>query len=322
MAENSKQVKGIIQLTAAGLLWGASFPAIKYGLSIGLDVGWLVLMRFGIAAAAGMFILLAMGGLRKMSEAVFHKELWLIGALNGLAFIFQYHGLLYTTATNASLLININVVFVAGLGVLILKEKLDRTISISIMLAMGGIFLLTTEGNLSRLQGGGMVGDIFEVLAALTWAFYIIDNKRIVDSGRNGMEITAGMMLVTFIISTPYALYRITMSGGITPLTNAVTLEYWGIILYTALGGSLVAYYLYALGVKRVPAVVSAVFLMFEVVSSLAISYFFLEERLGVIGLLGAVIICVAILLVSFETLREKKGKEKILNQPLTANDK
>ncbi|MDG6220035.1 MAG: DMT family transporter [Candidatus Thermoplasmatota archaeon] len=303
-----RRTLGLGELMLAGLLWGGSFPVIKYGLNQGIDSAWLVMLRFSVAAVVCLLLLWHIGGMKRLSRVMFSKPLWIIGAFNGLAFVFQYHGLIYTTASKSSLLINMNVVFVAFLGAFLLKERLTPKILAGIGIALGGIFLLTTEGDLSNLAGGSAFGDLLQVLAALTWAFYIIDNKRIVDKGLNTLDITVGMLLVTFIISMPYSLYR--LAGGAAPLPSGAHMTLALVVVYTAIGGSIAAYFLYSRGVKHVPAVVSAVFLMFEIVSAMIISFIFLGERIGAYGIVGGVAILAAIVIVSLNGQDQGAGEE------------
>ncbi len=298
---------GLAELILAGLLWGASFPIIKYGINIGIDTSWLVLLRFSVTAVVCLFLLLLFGGMKRLARVAFYKPFWIVGGLNGMAFVLQYHGLLYTSASKASLLINMNVVFVAALGVYMLKERLSKRVAGAIVLALVGIFLLTTEGDLGNLTGGSRSGDAFQVAAAMVWAFYIIENKKLVDSGRDPLDITAGMLLATFLISIPYSLYRLASAPSAFPSDQL--LAGVCIVLYTALGGTLAAYFLYARGVKHVPAVVSAVFLTFEVVTAMTLAFIFLGERLAAIGMLGAVVVCAAIFVVSLDNKEEKIDK-------------
>ena len=292
--------RGITEIALASLLWGASFPIIKYGMMLGMDTSWLVILRFSLAALLCSFIVVYYRGLRGLSRSMFRPSFWMLGAFNGLAFVFQYHGLLYTTASKASLLINMNVIFVAFFGALLYREKLGGRIGVSITLALTGVLLLATDGDLASLTLGSMLGDFLEVMAALTWAFYILENKRLMDKGENALELTGGMLLGTFIFSSPYALFRIA-SGTPSTVAEASIFPLAMVIVYTALAGSLAAYFLYARGVKHVTAVVASIFLMMEVVSAVAISMVFLGEKLSIFGWMGAAAVCTGIVLAALD---------------------
>ena len=304
----SDKGRGMAQIALASLFWGASFPIIKYGMMVGVDTSWLVMLRFAVAAVLCCILLLRYGGLAMLGRSLFNRYFWLLGFFNGLAFVFQYHGLLYTTASKASLLINTNVIFVALFGVILFKERLSQRIVASIILALVGVFLLATEGDVRVLLRGEIIGDALEVMAALTWAFYILENKRLMDKGADALELTGGMMLGTLVFSAPYAIYRI--HGGANLGVGqgmSILLPLGFVVLYTAIGGSIAAYFLYAKGVKHVSAVVSSVFLMFEMVAAVAISFVFLGERLGPIGFLGAVAVCFGIMIASSGEIKRRR---------------
>jgi len=293
-------------ITLASLLWGASFPIIKYGMMLGMDTSWLVILRFSVAALLCSLVVIRFRGFRGLSRSFFRPSFWVLGFFNGIAFVFQYHGLLYTTASKASLLINMNVIFVAFFGALLYKQKVGGRICISITLALTGVFLLATEGNMENLARGSLFGDFLQVMAALSWAFYILENKLLMDKGENALELTGGMLLATFIFSAPYSLYRISQGGSMSVVSTGAAIPLALIILYTAIGGSLAAYYLYAKGVKHVSAVVASLFLMLEVVSAVGISMIFLGERLSAFGLIGAVAVCTGIMLAALEGYGKK----------------
>jgi drug/metabolite transporter (DMT)-like permease len=101
-----------VVLTAlASLIWGTSFPGVKWGLDyVGNDMLFLWL-RFAVATVVTLSIVL---WLKRFSFAVLREPVvWLIGGLNSAAFVAQYVGLNYTTASKTALLVDINVVAVA-----------------------------------------------------------------------------------------------------------------------------------------------------------------------------------------------------------------
>src|SRR5512136_1921707 len=98
----SRDVKsGVLLTVLASLIWGTSFPGITWGLGyVGNDIFFLWL-RFLIASAVTMSIVLY---LKKFDLSVMREPIiWLIGGLNTAGFILQYVGQTYTTASKTSL---------------------------------------------------------------------------------------------------------------------------------------------------------------------------------------------------------------------------
>jgi drug/metabolite transporter (DMT)-like permease len=89
----------------AGALWGTSFPAIKIGLAFA-DPFVLVFLRMLLATVLVILISYATNNL----SVTFAKErlVWYLGLLNGFAYLIQYVGMGYTTASKSSLLVNLS----------------------------------------------------------------------------------------------------------------------------------------------------------------------------------------------------------------------
>ncbi len=300
--------RALAQTTVASLFWGLSFPVIKWGLNMGLSPGVLVVYRFLIAAMLAWTILVLFEtGREGWRDVLLKKHLWVLGFFNGAAFVLQYIGMVHTTAIKASLLINLNVVFVAIMEAVVLGTVMTRRVGAGVVFALLGVFLLSTEGDLSALRSGSVVGDIMELLAGFSWAFYIVYNKKTVETGDSGdFSIIAGTLIATFFVSLPYELFYIFISGGsgygsVFSALYVTGFGAWAVILYTSVFGTVLAYLLWTNALRKIHAVVSSIFLLFEVVSASIVAYAFLGETLAPVGLLGAVLIGLAMFFVSTE---------------------
>ncbi|HPC28489.1 MAG TPA: DMT family transporter, partial [Candidatus Methanomethylicus sp.] len=107
-------------LLIAVFVWGVSFPVLKVAVGE-VDPLLFINMRFLLAALVVLAYLLA--ARRPIRRLVSGKILWILGITNGLGFVMEIFGLNFTTATNASLLVNVNVVFMAIFSALLLGER-------------------------------------------------------------------------------------------------------------------------------------------------------------------------------------------------------
>ena len=101
-------------------LWGTAYVAIKAGLADG-DPYLFALLRFVLGSLVLLAFVLYLG--RFDRRLLRNRTLWLIALLNAVCIALQNVGMTMTTATNAVLLFNINVGFVAILAAVILKEQ-------------------------------------------------------------------------------------------------------------------------------------------------------------------------------------------------------
>ncbi|MEO8452931.1 MAG: EamA family transporter [Gemmatimonadota bacterium] len=169
--------KGIRLALLAAALFGASTPLAKallaqatpqvlagllyLGSGGGLGVYWLARRRYGPAAA--------------IEAPILRRDLpWLAGAIGAggvLAPVLLMAGLARTSASTASLLLNLEGVFTALLAWIVLRENVDRRIFMGMMAIVVGGALLSWPG---RLTGAGVVGPLLIGAACLAWA---VDNN-------------------------------------------------------------------------------------------------------------------------------------------------
>jgi drug/metabolite transporter (DMT)-like permease len=282
--------KAIMLTVVASLIWGTSFPGVKWGLPhAGNDILFLWL-RFIVASALTLTVVLLA---KRFSFAILKNPvIWLIGACNAGGFIAQYVGLNYTTASKTALLVDINVVAVAFLSYFVFRERISRKQTVGIFLGVMGIVCLTAEGGLS-LDGSQLLGDVLVFLAGWGWAFFIVLNKKMLTK-HNGIEISSAAIAT----STVWLAIPVTWLYW-TGADFTVQAEAWYAIVYLGVFCTSIAMLLWAMGLERVSATSSATIMLLEVLTALAISMSLLGETLRFLSILGAGFVLVAIYLVA-----------------------
>jgi drug/metabolite transporter (DMT)-like permease len=287
LAENKK--KAVLLTVLAGFLWGTSFPAIKIGLQY-MNAYTFVFLRFLVAVLIMFTVLLLT---RNLSLNFNKKRLILfLGVTNGIAYLMQYVGMVYATASESSLFVNLSVVWVALLSPMMLKERLGGKKVMGVMVSLLGVMLMTTNLDLVSLGRGDIIGDFLVIGAGIVWAVFIVYNKPLVRESKNTIQSMTWLLLFTLLPLLPTAPFS---------AATYVSLPWdaWLAILYTAILCWVVPYYLWLKGLKHISPVASAVVLLTEIIVAVAISTIFLGEALTLVSGVGAVLIVVAILLVS-----------------------
>lgn len=285
----SDSSRALVQTALTGVLWGTSFPATSLGLKEGLEPTTFLFLRFAIAAA----LMVAFCGARGKSflSLFLTKEVWIIGGLNTAGFLCQYIGQKFTDASVATLLVNLYVVMAVVGGALFLGERFGLWKSLGIVLAVVGTVLVATDGSLVGTGGGQLLGDFLFIIAALTWAGYIVYAKMKTDKyGWDPVTLAAAIVTVTAVLVAPIAAFvgvGEIGSGGL-----------W-IIAYTAVVNTAVPYILYQQGLRYLTASTSALILTLQIIVGVGVSVAFLGEVLGTIAWVGAGIILASVLLVS-----------------------
>jgi drug/metabolite transporter (DMT)-like permease len=287
LAGNKK--KALLLTVAAGFLWGTSFPAIKIGLQY-MDAYTFAFLRFLVAS----IVMLSIALFTKNFSFRFDKKrlILFLGVANGLAYLLQYIGMVFTTASKSSLFINLSAVWVALLSPLLLKEHLGSKKILGVMASIVGVLLMTTNLDFSSLSQGDIAGDLLVIGAGVLWAFFMVYNKPLVNDTKNLVQSMLWLLLFTLLPLLPIASFS---AGNFASLP----LDAWLAIVYTAVFCWVIPYYLWVKGLKHISAVTSGIVLLTEVIVAVAIATLALGEVLTVVSGAGAIFIIIAILLVS-----------------------
>ncbi len=292
--------RAILLTVIASLIWGTSFPGVKWGLGyVGNDFLFLWL-RFVIASAVTLSVVLL---LRKFSLSLLKRpELWAVGALNTAGFSAQYVGLNYTTASKSALLIDINVVAVAIISYFVFAERIGRKQALGIASGLVGVVLLTGDGGISW-SDSEFVGDILVFLAGWLWAFFIVLNKKLL-TRLNAVELSTGAILTSTVwLLIPMAYLGVVGADFTVEPTGWLAMAYLGVFCTS------IAVLLWAMGLQGVSATSSATIMLLEVITAILISIALLEESLRLVAIIGAAFVLAAIYLVSSgERLPDVKG--------------
>jgi drug/metabolite transporter (DMT)-like permease len=287
LVDNKK--KAVLLTVLAGFLWGTSFPAIKIGLQY-MDAYTFVFLRFLTASLVMLAILLFKQG---FSFNFSQKRLILfLGVVNGVAYLMEYVGMVFTTASKSSLLINLSAVWVALLCPIVLRERLGAKKTLGVTVSLLGVFLTTTNLNFASLTQGTIMGDLLVVGAGVAWAVFMVYNKPVADASKSLVQPMTLLLICTLIPLLPIAPF----SAGVV---FSLPLEAWLVILFTAVLCWVVPYYLWLKGLQHLSPVTSAIVLLTEIVVAVTISALFLGEVFTLISGVGAILIVIAILLVS-----------------------
>lgn len=285
---DSRKKDAILFTIIAAFLWGTSFPAIKIGLQF-MDAYTFVVLRFFFALMIMVFVVL----FSKKISLDFNKRLvFFLGFINGIAYLLQYIGMSYTSASKSSLLVNLTVVWVALLSPLLLRERIGKTKAVGVLLSLLGIVFVTTNLDFQSFGLGTMVGDFFVILSGIIWAIFIIYNKPLANQSKNLAMSLTWLLFFTIIPLIPVVPFS---------AKNFLTLpfEAWISVFYTAIFCWNIPYYIWSKGLRKISPVTSSVILLNEILVSVIISIIFLGESLTVFTGVGALLIVSAILLVS-----------------------
>lgn len=238
---------------------------------------------------------------------------WWLTLLQGLfaAFLFNLlflWGLQYTTATAAGVIGSTLPALIALLAIWLLKEKLNATKLLALVLAIMGIVVINLDHFATPLSvQHSYLGDFLIFLAMIPEAAYSIINRKLSDRITPlGGAFVAN--LVGFLTLFPCAL----LSGSI----DFSIFQTWqgGLVVVASLS-SLLFFWGWAFGLSIVPASNAAIFGGIMPLTCTVLAIFFLGEKLHWYDLAGMLLVIASIAIGALKT-RERKTAASLEGAP------
>lgn len=288
MADSEKkydELPLLLALFAINVFWGGSFVANAIALkSIGpIEIASL---RFFIATPLLVAITYLWKGKDVFKFEIKDMGTFIIMALTGVTFqyVMQVSAQDYTTATNASLLINTSVFFIIFLSSVFLKERLTGWRIVGSVVGFVGVALLVSKGTLSFDLGGHALGDLLILASASLWAIYSIYGKKIANkyhplTALNYVFIIGAIGLIPFYFLTPHV------------AVTSIPADAMASIVFLALFCSIIAYLVYNVALERMNASTVALYIYFVPLSTIVLAWLILQETMTMATIGGGLMV-------------------------------
>jgi len=287
-------LQGYLFIVAAAVLWGVLGPFSRYAFSHGiapLEVAfWRATLAWGLFAVHAVVIRETCVERRDIGHLI------VFGVLGVAVFFGSYQVAVERGgAALASVLLYTGPAWVTVLARLLFREKL----SLIKLLALG----MTLSGVVAAAFGGGNNGlgaenlNLLAIGAGLASGFcyslYYIYGKHF-----SGRYSSPNLFLYLLPVGA-LALY---------PLVDFShkTIDVWIVLIVLAFFSTYGAYFFYYLGLRRLEASRASITATLEPVVAAVVAFFWWNERFGVIGYLGSVLIIAAVILVVWDGAKKK----------------
>ncbi|WP_226646879.1 DMT family transporter [Mesobacillus subterraneus] len=272
--------------------WGVSFVSAKAVLGK-LDPYSLLVLRFGIGALFLLFILL-LNRYRLRISIRYIPHLVVLGILGVFIHqVLQATALLTINASSAGWLISFSPIFTVLLSVLFLHEKMDLKKGIGMVVAIAGVFLVTTTRSGHSFEFALNIGFILMILSTLNWAVYSILLKRL-QIPYPALLVTFYMSLIGFVLTFPF----IIRNKGWESLPLLTQTE-WAHLLFLAIFVSGIGYWYWGKALEVLDASRVSTFIYLEPLVTLIAAIFLLHEKFILISAIGGIIIIIGVAIVN-----------------------
>ncbi|WP_196426632.1 DMT family transporter [Lysinibacillus cavernae] len=276
------------------LLWGGNFVVAKTLVAHASPMT-LTMVRWLIAV-----IILVPLVWWKEKKIVPAKEalvpLFMMG-ITGVALfnIFQFLALERTTSTNAGLISTMNTMSIALFSFAFLKEKINGLQLLAMMLSFFGVVLVLSKGDVQLLLDFQFnTGDLWMVAAVCVWGLYSVCSKWAMKTTSPLMTtLYAGLFGILTLV--PFTSTDFTFSN----INSSFILS----LLYTGIISTVVCMVFWNIGVQKLGATTSGIFLNFNPIFTALLAFLFIGEKLSWLqGIGGLIVILGCYLFTHFKT--------------------
>jgi drug/metabolite transporter (DMT)-like permease len=285
-------LSGLLSGLAASAIWGGMYVVSKVVLEV-IPPFTLLVIRLVLGFLALAVVILARGGF-----SVKPRQFWAffgVGAVGyGFSLGFQFVGTKLSTAANGSLVTSATPALVLPFAFLLLKEPVTRRRLLAILVASLGV-LAVIDPRSAQLSSSLFIGNLSLLGAAITWALYSVLVRK-VSSNADLLQASAIMLLGGLPLTVPISIWELN-TQGIGTITPALI----GGILFLGIISTAIAMFLWNYAFAKLPAAVASLTFFAQPVVGSLLGWFFLNEKITPLFVLGGVLIGLGILISSRE---------------------
>ena len=216
------------------------------------------------------------------------------GFVGGLILSIGFCGYVFamynTTVANTNFIISLQILFLAIFGFFFLKEKINLSTLISIILAMSGVLLMV--GN--SLSPGELSGNLAAFTMPITFAILIMIVRKFP---------SVDMVPAQFVAGVSSCLIGLLLSQTIMISPHDIFLGFLAGFFQIGFG-----FIFITIGARTTPSAMVGIIMLSESVLGPIWAFLFVSERPSLYGLIGGVIILFAVLLQFYTLLKKPKA--------------
>ena len=307
---NDSNVKTHLLMLLVAIIWGLSW-AIGRMLTLELPPMTGAWLRYILTMIIFYlwFVIMAINGKKIRwfpNNKKTMKSLILIGFTGVLCYQFFFmHGMFYTAAGDASLIITFNPIFTVILAAPLLGQPISKKMFLGLFCGVLGVGIVTGWSPNTQIRFEDRIfGDLLILFASLSWATTTNMTKRLMQ-GKDGennyssLEIVVWYSLIGTIMITPFMIYE-TWNYGIPKPSE----EGWMAILYLGGFSTVLAYYWFTIGIEKLGATAASSYIFLVPVFGILGGWWLLDEQLGYTMIIGFLMILIGVKIVQNESKR------------------
>ncbi|MBA4322856.1 MAG: EamA/RhaT family transporter [Odoribacter sp.] len=281
-----------LSLLAANIIYGVNYSIAKAVMPDYIRPLALVSLRSFLTTALFWITSLFMP-----KEPVSRKDLLFLFccSLFGVVInqVFFLAGLNLTSPINSSIILSTNPIFAFVFAALILKERISFMKGSGLAIGLSGVLLLILQNGTPDLHSSTFLGDIFTLINTISWAFYTVIIKRMLEKYHpvTVMKWTFSFGMLT-TIPMGYNQWS-TMDWSLIPL-NA-----WLGIGFVVVFATYLGYLLISFGLRRLSPTVVSTYTYSQPIIAAYIASIVGQDHIDLVMIISALLIFAGVFVVS-----------------------
>ena len=278
-------ITNLMMLTVS-VLWGVAWPVGRLLATDLLELPFTVMfLRYSFAVPI-LFVWMWIKEGNVVPRAEDRKALVIMAFTSVFLYQIGYmFGMQKTAASDASLVIGFNPIFVAILSVFALSHKLTTKSMSGIFLSFTGILLIfIASPNVDIPLEERLIGNSLIMFGAFTYAIYVIVMRQYVLNDEDGqlssLSLITWVSLIGWIFFIPFVLAE-------SPWDRSWNNDEWFLIGYLGILSTALSYVFFAIGVEVIGANRASSFVNVVPIFGILSSWLWINEELGWIQLVS-----------------------------------
>ncbi|HMF31734.1 MAG TPA: DMT family transporter [Candidatus Lokiarchaeia archaeon] len=268
------QKRFVIYLLLASVAWGSTFPLAKVLLAKISPLTYII-MRL-VTGIPALVLILAQRKSWGGFKSIWHEDrrlLLLLGlVITPASFLLEFNAILYTTAVNQSIIINLQAVVVLILQVAFYKRKVGWRAWAGSIIAFFGVYLVIARPGEPLFSASTLLGDILTLVTAVAWGFYTAVGEKLVRKQDPLVSITAIFSLCLLVFLPLWG-----VEGSAGALASLDWTE-WLMLVYLGVICTGIAYWVWYEACRVVPAEQVAMYVYVSPLVAIAMGVLWLGE--------------------------------------------
>jgi drug/metabolite transporter (DMT)-like permease len=292
-----------LSLLGANIIYGLNFSIAKAVMPDYIKPFALVSIRS--VSAAALFWLTS---LFMPKEPVNRKDLTYLFLCSFFGVVINQTlfllGLSMTTPINSSIILSTNPIFAFVFAAIILKEKITFLKGLGLAIGLSGVMLLILQNGVPDLGSSTFLGDIFSMVNTISWAFYTVVIKRMLEK-YHPVTVMKWTFLFGMLTNIPVG-----YSQWSTMDWSAITLTAWLQIGFVIVGATYLGYLLIIFGLRRLSPTIVSTYTYTQPIIAAYLATLMGQDHIDLVMIMSALLIFAGVFVVSFQK-KEAKLKQQ-----------